>query len=121
LPEDLRLALKKNAKARAIFDDSSPRNRREYIEWITDAKTDATRTRRLKTAIEWIAAGKPRNWKYINSRRRDGLQPGYGQRARTRARARVFTSGLRPGAGSGHARGRGRGFLPRYFSATFLL
>ena len=44
----------------------SPSNKREYIDWITEAKTEATRTKRLATAVEWMAEGKPRNWKYMN-------------------------------------------------------
>ena len=63
-PPDLAAALAKNKKARAVFEAFSPTNRREYIEWITDAKTDATRQRRIQQAMEWIAEGKSRNWKY---------------------------------------------------------
>ena len=44
----------------------SPSNKREYVDWITEAKTEATRSRRLEQAIEWMAEGKPRNWKYMN-------------------------------------------------------
>jgi uncharacterized protein YdeI (YjbR/CyaY-like superfamily) len=66
VPRDLAAALSKNKKARATFDDFTRSHRREYIEWITEAKTDATRQRRLETAIEWMAEGKSRNWKYIN-------------------------------------------------------
>ncbi len=65
-PPDLAAALKqrKHAKARATFEGFSPSNRREYIEWITDAKTDATREKRLATTLEWLAEGKTRQWKY---------------------------------------------------------
>jgi uncharacterized protein YdeI (YjbR/CyaY-like superfamily) len=63
-PSDLVSALKKNKAAKATFDNFSPTHRRDYIEWITEAKTDATRQRRLATAIEWLAEGKSRNWKY---------------------------------------------------------
>jgi len=66
VPDDLAAALALNDAARATFDRFSPSNRREYIEWITEAKTPATRGRRLETAIEWMAEGKPRNWKYMN-------------------------------------------------------
>ena len=66
VPDDLAAALGKNQAARATFDNFSPSNRREYVEWITEAKTPATRGRRLDTAIEWMAQGKPRNWKYMN-------------------------------------------------------
>lgn len=57
-------ALAKNKKALATFEAFSPSHRREYMEWISDAKQDATRERRLATAIEWLAQGKSRNWKY---------------------------------------------------------
>jgi len=63
-PDDLLAALKKNKKAQATFDAFSPSNKKEYILWITEAKTEATRTKRLETAIEWMSEGKARNWKY---------------------------------------------------------
>jgi uncharacterized protein YdeI (YjbR/CyaY-like superfamily) len=66
LPADLAAALKKNPKARAIYDAFPPSHKREYVEWITEAKQEATRQRRLATAIEWMAQGKSRNWKYEN-------------------------------------------------------
>jgi uncharacterized protein YdeI (YjbR/CyaY-like superfamily) len=65
MPADLAAALKKNAKARATFDGFPPSHRRDYLAWITEAKTDATRKKRLATTIEWLAQGKPRNWKYM--------------------------------------------------------
>ena len=64
VPPDLATAMKKNRKAQSAFDAFSPSHRREYIEWITEAKTDATREKRLTQAIEWISEGKSRNWKY---------------------------------------------------------
>jgi uncharacterized protein YdeI (YjbR/CyaY-like superfamily) len=67
VPPVLRDALKKNARARATFDAFSPSHKREYVEWITDAKTEETRQRRVDTAIEWLAKGKSRNWKYERS------------------------------------------------------
>ena len=66
VPDDLQNALGKNKKALASFEKFPPSHKREYIAWITEAKTEATRTRRLETAIEWMAEGKPRNWKYMN-------------------------------------------------------
>lgn len=63
-PVDLRKALAKNSRARAAFEGFSPSHRREYVEWIEEAKRAETRTRRLATAIEWMARGKSRNWKY---------------------------------------------------------
>jgi uncharacterized protein YdeI (YjbR/CyaY-like superfamily) len=66
VPEELASALEKNAKARATFEGFSPSHKREYVEWINEAKTEATRERRVQTTIEWLAEGKPRNWKYMN-------------------------------------------------------
>ena len=63
-PPALVAALRRNARARAAFDAFPPSHKREYIEWIADAKTDETRQRRLDTAVVWIAEGKQRNWKY---------------------------------------------------------
>ena len=51
--------------AAAQFEKFPPSHRREYIEWITEAKTEATRQRRLDQAVEWMSEGKPRNWKYV--------------------------------------------------------
>jgi uncharacterized protein YdeI (YjbR/CyaY-like superfamily) len=65
VPESLRHALKENPRAAEHFQRFSPSQRREYIEWVSEAKRPETRARRVATAIEWIAEGKPRNWKYI--------------------------------------------------------
>ena len=67
VPDYLTAALKTNKKALATFESLSPSHRREYVEWITEAKREDTRKRRLETAIEWMAEGKPRNWKYMKS------------------------------------------------------
>jgi hypothetical protein len=69
VPGDLAAVLKKNSKAAAAFEQFSPSHKREYIEWITEAKQEETRKRRLAQAIEWIAQGKPRNWKYMNCKK----------------------------------------------------
>lgn len=66
VPQDLAAALVKNRNARATFDAFSNSKRRDYIEWITEAKGAPTRARRLAQTIEWLAEGKPRNWKYMN-------------------------------------------------------
>ncbi len=63
-PPYLAAALKKNKRAKSRYDEFPPSHKREYVEWLAEAKTDETRARRLATAIEWIAAGKGRNWKY---------------------------------------------------------
>ena len=65
IPDYLSSALNKNAKAKKAFENLSPSHRREYVEWITEAKRDETRQRRLKTTIQWLNEGKPYNWKYI--------------------------------------------------------
>ncbi|MGE0638894.1 MAG: YdeI family protein [Thermoanaerobaculia bacterium] len=64
MPDDFGRALKKSAAARATWEGFPPSHRREYLEWITEAKTAATRARRLATALEWLAEGKSRMWKY---------------------------------------------------------
>jgi uncharacterized protein YdeI (YjbR/CyaY-like superfamily) len=63
-PADLARRLQRDAKARATFAGLSPSHRREYIEWIVEAKRAETRTHRLDTTIAWLRAGKTRNWKY---------------------------------------------------------
>jgi uncharacterized protein YdeI (YjbR/CyaY-like superfamily) len=63
-PADFSAALKKNKAAQKAFEAFSPSHKREYLEWITEARTDATRTKRMATAVEWLAEGKSRNWKY---------------------------------------------------------
>jgi uncharacterized protein YdeI (YjbR/CyaY-like superfamily) len=65
MPEPMAAALAGHDAARANFDAFSPSARREYVEWIADAKTDATRERRIAQMLEWVAEGKPRNWKYM--------------------------------------------------------
>jgi hypothetical protein len=64
-PAFLTAALKKNKKAAAAYESFPPSHKREYSEWLTDAKTEETRAKRLAQAIEWMAEGKPRNWKYM--------------------------------------------------------
>lgn len=64
IPPALAAALKKNKTAQSTFDAFPPSHRREYIEWITEAKTEETRDRRIATTLEWLIEGKSRNWKY---------------------------------------------------------
>jgi uncharacterized protein YdeI (YjbR/CyaY-like superfamily) len=66
VPDYFIAAVKKNKKALATFEAFSPSKQREYVEWITEAKTDLTRDKRLIQAVEWMAEGKVRNWKYLN-------------------------------------------------------
>lgn len=65
-PDDLLALLRKNKKAATAFENFSPSHRREYIEWITEAKRDETRNKRLEQTIAWLAEGKSRHWKYQN-------------------------------------------------------
>jgi len=65
VPPELAAALKRNKKALATFDSFSPSKRRDYIDWIAEAKRDETGKQRLAKAIEWMAQGKPRHWKYV--------------------------------------------------------
>jgi uncharacterized protein YdeI (YjbR/CyaY-like superfamily) len=64
MPTDFAAALSANAKAQATFDSFAPSHRREYLEWITEAKRAETRASRIAQAVEWLAEGKKRNWKY---------------------------------------------------------
>ena len=64
VPPALAAALKKNKSAAKHFEAMSPSCRREYCEWIAEAKRDETRDNRVAMAMEWIAEGKSRNWKY---------------------------------------------------------
>jgi uncharacterized protein YdeI (YjbR/CyaY-like superfamily) len=59
-------ALAKAPQARAVLDSFPPSAQRDYVEWIADAKQDATRQKRIATAIEWLGEGKRRHWKYQN-------------------------------------------------------
>jgi uncharacterized protein YdeI (YjbR/CyaY-like superfamily) len=64
IPGYFTAALKRNKAAKTTFDAFSPSCKREYVEWITGAKTEATREKRIDQALEWMAEGKQRNWKY---------------------------------------------------------
>ena len=64
VPADLAAALRKNKRAGATWKNFSPSARRDYLEWITEAKREETREKRLVTTMEWLAEGKKRNWKY---------------------------------------------------------
>ena len=64
IPEYFTKAISKNKKAKEHFNAFSTSHRKEYIQWITEAKTEATRESRMATALVWLAEGKSRNWKY---------------------------------------------------------
>lgn len=65
IPSFFKRALEANKKAAAHFEKFPPGQKKEYIDWLTEAKTEVTREKRLETAIEWISEGKIRNWKYV--------------------------------------------------------
>jgi uncharacterized protein YdeI (YjbR/CyaY-like superfamily) len=65
IPSFFMKTLRKNKKALRTFENFSYSDKKDYVEWITEAKSDETRDRRLQTALEWMAEGKVRNWKYI--------------------------------------------------------
>lgn len=65
IPEYFMKALSENKKALENFENFSYTNKKEYVEWVTDAKTEKTRIKRLDTATEWMSEGKIRNWKYV--------------------------------------------------------
>ncbi|WP_114822280.1 YdeI/OmpD-associated family protein [Chryseobacterium sp. KLBC 52] len=64
IPDDFQNALNAQPKAKDFFEKASPSFRKEYIAWVSEAKTEATRNKRLEQSLEWIAEGKSRNWKY---------------------------------------------------------
>jgi uncharacterized protein YdeI (YjbR/CyaY-like superfamily) len=64
VPDDLASALKAVEGARRRFDGFTASQQREYVEWIVEARREATRASRIAQAVEWIAEGKTRNWKY---------------------------------------------------------
>ncbi len=66
IPADFAAALRANTTAKTAFEDFAPSHRREYLEWILDAKRDETRAHRIHQAVAWLSEGKRRNWKYEN-------------------------------------------------------
>lgn len=64
IPDYFQTALNENIKALKVFEKGSSSFRKEYISWITEAKTETTRNKRMEQSLEWLAEGKSRNWKY---------------------------------------------------------
>jgi uncharacterized protein YdeI (YjbR/CyaY-like superfamily) len=64
VPDYFLAALKKSKKALAVFENFSPSHKREYVEWIAEAKREETRARRIQAALKLMTQGKSRNWKY---------------------------------------------------------
>lgn len=69
IPEELATALNKSKKAKTTFENFSESNKREYANWIIEAKTESTKNKRLAEAIQWMNEGKPRLWKYMKEYR----------------------------------------------------
>ena len=66
MPADFAAALAASPAAQATYDGFAPSARRDYLEWVIDAKRDDTRAKRIAQAVEWLAEGKKRHWKYEN-------------------------------------------------------
>lgn len=66
IPDYFTKALSKNKAAKKVFEEFTYSKKKEYVEWITEAKTEATRDKRMEQALEWLAEGKSRHWKYQN-------------------------------------------------------
>jgi len=69
IPDYFTKAVSKNKKALKIFEEFSYSHKKEYVEWVTEAKTEETRNSRLKTAVEWLGEGKSRMWKYESKKK----------------------------------------------------
>ena len=67
IPDALQKALNKNKTAATAFNNFSPSHKREYIEWVNEAKTEETKNKRITQTIEWVSEGKSRNWKYMRN------------------------------------------------------
>jgi uncharacterized protein YdeI (YjbR/CyaY-like superfamily) len=65
VPDYITEALKPHDKAFEVFNNFSYSHKKEYVEWILEAKTEATKEKRIATMIEWLAEGKSKNWKYM--------------------------------------------------------
>jgi uncharacterized protein YdeI (YjbR/CyaY-like superfamily) len=65
IPEYFLKALETNLKAKITFEKFSYSHKKEYVNWITEAKTEATKEKRIQTSLDWLAEGKPQNWKYM--------------------------------------------------------
>jgi uncharacterized protein YdeI (YjbR/CyaY-like superfamily) len=68
IPDYFNEALKENAHALHTFESFSYSNKKEYVEWFSEAKTEKTKNERLVSAIQWLSEGKTRNWKYLQKK-----------------------------------------------------
>ena len=65
MPQDFMKEIRAHKKALETYENFSPSNKRDYADWINEAKSDETRMKRMETAIQWMEEGKPRMWKYM--------------------------------------------------------
>ena len=65
VPDYFMSALRKSRRAMGTFEGFSPSHKREYVDWVGEAKGEGTRNKRLETAVAWMSEGKVRNWKYV--------------------------------------------------------
>jgi len=65
VPSEILKIIRANKKAFSVLENFSNSNKKDYIEWIEEAKTETTREKRISTMMEWLQEGKPRNWKYM--------------------------------------------------------
>jgi uncharacterized protein YdeI (YjbR/CyaY-like superfamily) len=75
VPDYFSAALNQNKKAKENFERFSYSHKREYVEWVGEAKREETREKRLRTSIAWLAQGKPQNWKYMSCLTESRLSP----------------------------------------------
>jgi uncharacterized protein YdeI (YjbR/CyaY-like superfamily) len=100
VPTALTAALQKNARARKFFAALPPGHRREYLDWIVGAKQEATRDRRVATAVQWLAEGKHHNWRYEAGKGATKTRPKPAASAKRKSAARKPASkraAVRPG------------------------
>ena len=64
VPDYFIKALSKNKKAKQTFESFAYSHKKEYLQWIAEAKTEETRNKRIAAAVEMMSEGKSRNWKY---------------------------------------------------------
>jgi hypothetical protein len=60
VPPDLRTALRADPEANAAFAQLSFTHRREYVEWVEEAKRPETRARRITGTVDGVRRGKHR-------------------------------------------------------------
>ena len=57
LPADLRKAIVSDVRVKAVWADITPLARNEWICWVTSAKQDETRSRRIAVGLDKMRGG----------------------------------------------------------------